>query len=836
MKAFLSHSSKDKGYVMEVASLLRPGSFELDCDTFDQGLLNTQAFERALLRVDIFVLFLSQDALNSGYVRFETLLANELFARGSIERILIVCLDDASFEKASDSLRYHNMVRKAGNSASTARLVVSVGLTALRRSQTYSHPFLNREAEIKELQDQIFDHSRPPLKAIFISGNQGAGRHTLSRKIYSDQYSHVVQPFLEIEVGQYDGLDEIHRKLIAKIRPSTKPREISTIAAAFSIANANEKARQISELINGVLPSREAIIINDTGGMITDDGKFHNYVDDILDGLESNPHPPLIIISLRMIRWKNRRSQKDVAYCGVTSLSHDVSRRLVMALTKSVEITASIEQIDRLTEMGDNHCYNYYRMIDDIKNRSLSVFLSTANEFVDWKHKRSSDYLKRLVFSADAKMIVATLNLIPQADFETLSQATEIEDEALGQSLDKLISDHIVEFAADLYRIAPAVRLAVERDREFALPDDFRNRALVVISERLAVRLEEGTAALQLLDAAILAQIETASTLTAFAQALVLPSHYVWLAQRSYDRQNFPESMRLARVALESKQRLSRNGVIAACRFLCLGAARTGDESSFDEGIKTLKQTSDDKWARSNLEFLRGFNERLKGNLPLADNHYREALRYSEDNFSAARELAAVCAARNDLEDAEKFSRVAQRNAPDNPFVLDVLISVLIRKYGRQARYSDEISVLFDALARVGDEGGRSFYATRKAEFEHLWGDNREALRLIDAAVKATPRIFDVRRIRAQILLKQGDTREAWKEIGKLKEIVDAHASSERRTNYRLYVDVLSEDMVQTAEYEDAKRLYIDNPTFTVPERSMRIKEIEIAQAYARRS
>ena len=59
MRAFLSHSSKDKAFVDGVADLLRPGSYELNSVTFDAGLVNATAITDALKRCSIFCLFLS---------------------------------------------------------------------------------------------------------------------------------------------------------------------------------------------------------------------------------------------------------------------------------------------------------------------------------------------------------------------------------------------------------------------------------------------------------------------------------------------------------------------------------------------------------------------------------------------------------------------------------------------------------------------------------------------------------------------------------------------------------------------------------------------------------
>lgn len=55
MRAFLSHSSKDKGFVERVAQNLRPGNFELDSLTFGKGGLNAQEISNGLSRSDLFL-------------------------------------------------------------------------------------------------------------------------------------------------------------------------------------------------------------------------------------------------------------------------------------------------------------------------------------------------------------------------------------------------------------------------------------------------------------------------------------------------------------------------------------------------------------------------------------------------------------------------------------------------------------------------------------------------------------------------------------------------------------------------------------------------------------
>jgi hypothetical protein len=176
MKVFLSHSSKDKGFVEAVAEQLRPGTYELDSQTFDAGLLNSEAIMASLKRCNLFCLFLSRASVTSDYVNFETLLGIELFASGRIKRFLAICLDEVAFEQASANVKFFNVVRISLGIESTARLIQGTMIAISAEDISTSHPFIGREDEIVELEKQITDYNRPPTRALFISGNIGTGR------------------------------------------------------------------------------------------------------------------------------------------------------------------------------------------------------------------------------------------------------------------------------------------------------------------------------------------------------------------------------------------------------------------------------------------------------------------------------------------------------------------------------------------------------------------------------------------------------------------------------------------------------------------------------------
>jgi hypothetical protein len=205
MKAFLSHSSKDKGFVETVSGILRPGTFELDSLTFDKGLLNSQSIIESLKRCDLFCLFLSSNSVVAPYVDFETLLGIEFLASGKVGRFLAICLDEDAFAKASANVRFFNIVRKGLEPQNAARLIQGHLISAAEKTAAYTHPFIGREDELVELERQISDHKRPPSKALYISGNFGAGRRTIAQKFYEHQFPSVGRSFggnFEVQRGQ----------------------------------------------------------------------------------------------------------------------------------------------------------------------------------------------------------------------------------------------------------------------------------------------------------------------------------------------------------------------------------------------------------------------------------------------------------------------------------------------------------------------------------------------------------------------------------------------------------------------------------------------------------
>jgi tetratricopeptide (TPR) repeat protein len=641
--------------------------------------------------------------------------------------------------------------------------------------------------------------------------------------------------FPEVQIDGLDGYDEIYRKLNQELMPTWPLSSLRARILGFSIADDKGKATQIASLFDQLVESREAIFIRDGGGLLDNDGALQQPLRQIFSRIRGRSHPTLVFVAERMIPH-SRRGDLSIAYCALPSMTDAQVRQLAGFLLTDAKITYSNDDLEQIVSLSDGHPFNVKFLVETAMQYTLPVALADTSELTQWKRKRGSEFLRKIEFMDEEKVILAALHDFSKLDFATIQGIVGGEIAVVGKALARLMDFHVIEAAGDdTYQAAPPLRIAIDRDKRLALRPDQRRAMLKVVSDSLQAYADDNEISVSMIDAGILATLQEGNDVSPLFSAFLLPSHLVWLAKRHYDRRRWPECARLTLVALENMNRLSPAGKVEACRLLCLSSARMDRQDDFKKGIAMLRTWAGDSWARSNVHFLLGFNARLDGNLPQAEVHLREAYKESPGNFSAIRELAATCMIRGQLDQAETFARQAIETASDNPYILDILLSVLIAcPRNKLHEREPEIAHLFQKLESVGEEEGRSFYTTRRAEYEFKHGSILEACRLIDSAALKTPGIFDVHALRAKIYLERGIKTVASDEIEKMRRAVYHESAGERRTNLRPFLEIEASYLASCGDYKAAKEIYGKREVFTEEEAQVEIRNIDYEQALRR--
>lgn len=92
-KVFLSHKSEDKVYVEKVVSLIGRNNCVYDKFTFEAGMKTIDEIMKGLDESDLFVIFLSDKALNSRWVKMELRKSKELLDAHRILQIYPIIID-----------------------------------------------------------------------------------------------------------------------------------------------------------------------------------------------------------------------------------------------------------------------------------------------------------------------------------------------------------------------------------------------------------------------------------------------------------------------------------------------------------------------------------------------------------------------------------------------------------------------------------------------------------------------------------------------------------------------------------------------------------------------
>lgn len=193
-KVFLSHSSLDKkDYVKKVAeSLIKSiGIHNVVYDefTFEKGMMPLEEIDRELGKTDLFVIFLSNNSLESDWVKYELKEAEKLKNMGIIDRIFPIIIDEKisySDERIPKFLKDNYNIKPIMKYTKAFKMIkqrlLEINWDTYPRIKEKEGIFVGRNTYIQEFEERYYSWDDENINIVIAYGLKNSGRKSLIKK------------------------------------------------------------------------------------------------------------------------------------------------------------------------------------------------------------------------------------------------------------------------------------------------------------------------------------------------------------------------------------------------------------------------------------------------------------------------------------------------------------------------------------------------------------------------------------------------------------------------------------------------------------------------------
>ena len=299
-KAFLSHSSADKQLVNRIAKSLGNKQCILDEISFDAGRKTINEIFNGLEESDIFVLFISNTALDSPWVKNELKLAHKLLSEERLERILPIIIDDTidyTDERIPRWLgRDYNLkviTRETIIFNKIRNALRNVSFQKSRYNQEIENIFVGRNDEMAKFERDINNlEGWMPTYIIAYNYYSGIGRRTFLMNALLK--SRLIKKQSSCKLITLDSKESIE-SFIFKLNTISEDDDV--FRADLSKKSLDEKIEMASEIVRDFMRNNEIIFIEDNGGIVQPNKKIASWFTQIIKKNDFNNNLVFCIIS-----------------------------------------------------------------------------------------------------------------------------------------------------------------------------------------------------------------------------------------------------------------------------------------------------------------------------------------------------------------------------------------------------------------------------------------------------------------------------------------------------------------------------------------------------------
>ena len=738
-KAFLSHSSAQKDFVRKVYKLLGASRCVFDECCFDNGKKIIDEILRGLQNTDLFILFVSNESLDSDWVQQEIVLADMFMQKHGLKQILPILIDPKIKPGLDDRIPnwMKQYLMKPIQTPEMAKLKI---LSALRHLDMDTNPiykakrnlFVGRYKEKEELEGILNLYVEPHYNAICVSGLEGIGRRTFLRKFFEEK--HILntsnEPIL-LSLNNRSSIDNLILSLIKYKKDVISSDDLEELDSK----SITEKTTVLQNLFKSLANENEYIFIIDDGCVVRPTMEVSNWFVKAIDIPENHDCFYISVISRFRPSHRFLSNHDDFISISIDALSVPEVRNLFFGYGKALGISSSSKYNEILSTLNGIPSQVYYA-VEYIRRFGIDVTLRNKGIILDYGDK-------------PVMSIIADIKERGEESFSLLVLLSKLQTTSYDMIYNLVGNTDFVNQELEFFYVSGVFSLFGENKEyievHYSIADYIR-RSRVDIKPEYRQKLNDSveefvdrqasnflfTDLSQMyhdIRGAIMAGKEISSK-------YYLPSFTLNAIAELYNNSQYNSVINLVDKMLLKSNQYDENTIREYRYWLCMSLARNKDRR-FEKEVQYFYESAD-------YYFLKGFYWRLKKDLRKAEEFLGEALKLNSNHQRTKREIVNVYIMNENYQEGLTLAKENFMRKKTNPFHIQAYFICLLHNNEQNVEsVQEELSMLLDLIQKSLDKKAKSMYTTMLGEYIYYVQNNPlKAIEVLENSVNKYGNVF----------------------------------------------------------------------------------------------
>lgn len=716
-KVFISHSSAQKDFVSEVVRELGRDYAHVDMYCFEAGGELNDEIANHIDSSNIFVLMLSDMALDSKWVIQEAKMVRSKMLDGEDVVFLPFIVDkvidhnDKRFdEKGLKWVKKHLIVPE--NSPSIVARIIKRRLreTIWEKEPTIKEReklFFGRDLDMNELRLKLYSSNSSQKRCIIISGLTHVGRKRLLKEFiwrHINELHEAYEP-IRIVMTESDGIDRLVQQLNEVVR-------VYDNTALLDIMKSPDKCLNSAvALLNKIADCQERVFVRDEKSIVLGNGRFTDWFIKLIKQRDLHPMIHLFVASKYTPFASAERNFPEVMTRQIKGLDKQNILALFNAYAKNRKISLDETQTKEFVKDLKGYPRQVYDVVDSIADGDINTAKKQLPQIVTMFDGNLVDILNEIDKTPNAKDILVMMSMF---DFVSLELLERVCPDDISDALELFRNYALYESfgsANQYYRLSPMMADYISRSR-IKLPLSYRQK-LRKETRKLLTEMDDSLTDLssQLLS---IKEILKDNNVKAKERYLI-PSFVLKVIIEEYKEGNDNNVKTLAEMLLNDSLGNGYDEINRSIHYwYCCSLCRLKDD-------KFLNEVAYFKDSDYSYYFLRGFYERHKKHYPKAEEYFEKALEGSKRSSDreyvskAEHELVMVKMELEDYKGAMELAENSYEREKDNSYHIEAYFRCLVRSAHPDR---DLLKELIERMKRSYADGSEIIAGTMEAEYK----------------------------------------------------------------------------------------------------------------------